>query len=251
MRFLNTVPLVWGMLHGEQRGLYDLDFCLPSECADRLESGEADVGIVPSVELPRLGLEVIRGVGIACREAVRSILLVSKVPPGAIRVLAADTSSRTSVQLARVLLARNHGATPRLLPHPPDLPAMLQAADGALIIGDPALHVDVDSLPYYVSDLGAEWTATTGLPMVFAVWAGSPECVTPELAEPFLASGRYGLAHLEEIVRLESRERGFSEEFTREYLTRNLCLELGEREYQGLDLFLRYAAELNGEPQAC
>ena len=79
MRFLNTVPLVWGMLHGEQRGLYDLEFCLPSECADRLESGAADVGIVPSVELPRLGLDIIRGAGIACRKAVRSILLVSKV----------------------------------------------------------------------------------------------------------------------------------------------------------------------------
>ena len=50
---------------------------------------------------------------------------------------------------------------------------MLEAADAALIIGDPALHVDVDSLPYYVSDLGAEWTATTGLPMVFAVWAAA------------------------------------------------------------------------------
>jgi chorismate dehydratase len=239
------------MLHGEQHGLFDLDLCLPSECADRLETGEADIGIVPSVELPRLGLEVIRGAGIACREAVRSILLVSKVPFRDIRVLAADTSSRTSVQLVRILLARNHGVQPRIVPHPPDLPAMLDVSDAALIIGDPALHVDIENVPYYVSDLGAEWTSTTGFPMVFAVWAGRRECVTPELAGPFLASGRYGLAHLDDIAREESRERGFSEEFVREYLTRNLCLELGEREYQGLDLFLRYAADLHGESKAC
>ncbi|HSW48983.1 MAG TPA: hypothetical protein VLH09_02360, partial [Bryobacteraceae bacterium] len=63
MSYLNTVPLVWGMLHGDQRGLFDLDFSLPSECADRLESGQADIGIVPSAELPRLGLEIIPGAG--------------------------------------------------------------------------------------------------------------------------------------------------------------------------------------------
>ena len=88
-----------------------LNSAVPSECADRLERGTADIGIVPAVEVPRLGLEIIRGAGIACREAVRSILLVSKVPFEDIRLLAADTNSRTSVQLARILLARHHGAT--------------------------------------------------------------------------------------------------------------------------------------------
>jgi predicted solute-binding protein len=249
--YLNTVPLVWGMLHGDQRGLFDLELAVPSECADRLERGAADIGIVPAVEVHRLGLDIIRGAGIACREAVRSILLVSKVPFEDIRLLAADTNSRTSVQLARILLERRHGARPRLLPHAPDLAAMLQAADAALIIGDPALRVDIARLPYYWSDLGAEWTASTGLPMVFAVWAGRKECVTPELAEPFLASCRFGMEHLDDIVRAESLSRGFPPAFVRHYLTHNLRLELGEPEYQGLDLFLRYAAELDAEPAAC
>jgi predicted solute-binding protein len=239
------------MLHGDQSGLFDLDFCLPSECADRLETGETDIGVVPSAELLRLGLKVIPGAGIACRERVRSILLISKVPPSEIRVLAADTSSRTSVQLARILLARNHGAEPRVVPFKPDLPAMLHAADAALIIGDPALRLDIERLPYLVCDLGAEWTATTGLPMVFAVWAGRKECVTPELAEPFLASCRFGLSHIEDIVRLESAPRGLSEQFVREYFQRNVCLELGGQEYRGLELFLRYAGELSGKAQAC
>ena len=242
--YLNTVPLVWGMLHGEQQGRFDLEFLSPSECADKLESGGADIGIVPSSELLRLDLEVIPGAGIACQQAVRSILLVSKVAFADIRILAADMNSRTSVQLARVLLARNHGAEPCIIWARPDLTAMLRTADAALIIGDPALRLDVASLPYRVSDLGAEWTATTGLPMVFAVWAGQKECVTPELEAPFLASCRFGMSHLDEIVRAESRGRGFSEEFTRAYLRDNLCLELGEREYQGLELFLRYAGEL-------
>jgi chorismate dehydratase len=254
--YLNTVPLVWGMLHGDQRGVFDLDFCVPSECADRLETGMADIGVVPSVELPRLGLEIIPGAGIACREAVRSILLISRVELPNVRVLATDASSRTSVQLARILLARKYGAEPRVVPFRADLPAMLEAADAAVIIGDPALRLDIERLPYHVSDLGAEWTATTGLPMVFAVWAGRKECMTPELAQPFLASCRFGLAHIEDIVRAESAPRGLAEEFVREYFRSNVCLELGEREYRGLDLFLRYSAELgmvepSGQLKSC
>ena len=51
--FLNTVPLVWGMTNGPQRGLFDLDFCTPAECADRLEHGHAEIGIVPVIEAAR------------------------------------------------------------------------------------------------------------------------------------------------------------------------------------------------------
>jgi len=233
------------MLHGGQRDLFDLDFCLPSECADRLAAGSADIGILPAAELPRLGLEILRGAGIASRGPVRSILLVTKVDPREIRVLAADTSSRTSTQLARVLLARNYGAAPRLVPCPPDLDAMLESADAAVIIGEPALRVDLESLPYHAIDLGAAWTASTGLPMVFAVWAARKEFVTPEIERAFLASSRYGRAHIEEIVRQEAAPRGLSETLAWDYLRHSIRFEFGEAEYRGLDLFLRYVAELD------
>src|ERR1035437_5133133 len=117
--FLNTTPLVWGMLHGPQQGLFDLDFRIPAACADQLASGAADIGIVPSYELTRQDLQVIPGAGIACHGAVRSILLVSSRPAAEIQTVAVDTSSRTSVQLARVILERRYGARPVLIPHPP------------------------------------------------------------------------------------------------------------------------------------
>jgi len=240
--FLNTLPLVWGMLHGKQRGQFDLEFCLPSECADRLAAGTTDIGIVPSVELPRLDVEVIPGAGIACRGAVRSILLVSKEPLPRIRVLAVDSGSRTSAVLARILLAMRYGAEPRLIAQPPDLPSMLQTADAALVIGDPALRLNPTELPFAVTDLGQEWLEMTGLPFVFAVWAARRGCVTPDLREPFLDSCRCGLDHLDEIVRLEAAPRGFSEQLAREYLTRHVIFELGRREHEGLELFLQYAA---------
>ena len=239
--FLNTTPLVWGMLHGPQRGLFDLDFRLPSACADQLATGAADIGIVPCFELTRQDLEIIPGTGIACHGAVRSILLISKCPAGEIRTLAADTSSRTSVELARVLLDRRFGATPQSIPHAPDLDAMLRVADAALIIGDPALHIDPIALPWHVYDLGAEWLELTGLPMVFAVWAGRKGAVTPEITESFQASYQFGRDHMEAIVAAESIARGFKPEVVREYLTRYIVHELGPRQYEGMRLFLEYA----------
>jgi len=241
--YLNTVPLVWGMLHGPQRGRFLVDFRVPSGCADELASGAADIGIVPAFELSRQDLDILPGAGIACRGAVRSILLVSRCPAEQIRTLAADISSRTSVQLARVVLGRKFGAAPEIRPHEPCLEAMLETADAALLIGDPALRVEAESLPFHSYDLGAEWAHMTGLPMVFAVWAARKGIVTPELCEEFRASCRYGLAHIDDIVAAEAPQRGFHPGLVREYLTRNIVHELGPAEYEAMREFLRMAAK--------
>ena len=241
--YLNTLPLVWGMLHGPQRGLFDLDFQIPAECADRLASGKADLGIVPSFELTRQDLTIVPGAGIASHGPVRSILLVSSRPPAEIRTLAADSSSRTSVQLARVVLERRFGAFPVISPHAPDLDAMLQVADAALLIGDPALRVGALRTSYRVYDLGAEWAAMTGLPMVFAVWAGRRGTVTPQVVAAFRESCRYGRERIEEIAALEAPRRGFPSDLVREYLNLRIVHELGPRDYEGMDLFLSYARQ--------
>ena len=244
--YLNTVPLVWGMLHGPQRSLFNLSFAIPSQCADRLAAATAEIGIVPSIEVARQGLEIIPGTGIACRGPVRSILLVTQAPPDRIRTLAADSSSRSSVMLARIVLARRYGVEPRIRSMSPHLPAMLQAADAALIIGDPALRLDPQRLPFESLDLGAEWCEMTGLPMAFAVWAGRPEVAgKPGLVDAFAGSCRFGLENLEEIVRVEAPARCLDQSLAREYLTRNIVFELGQKECEGLRLFLRYARQFD------
>ena len=239
--YLNTTPLVWGMLHGPQRGLFDLDFQIPAACADQLASGAADIGIIPSFELTRQSLEVIPGAGIACHGPVRSILLVSARPAGEIRRLAVDSSSRTSVQLARILLEHRFAAEPELIPHTPDLDAMLRIADAALIIGDPALRIEPSRLPYYVYDLGKEWVEMTGLPFVFAVWAGRKSVITPGVVDAFQQSCRFGRERIEEIVAAESGRREIPRDLVREYLTHRIVHELGPRDYEGMDRFLEYA----------
>lgn len=231
------------MLHGEQRDVFDLSFALPSECADRLAQGAADIGLVPSIELTRQQLEIIPGAGIACRGAVRSILLVSKLPFAQIRTLAVDASSRTSVALSRIVLSQRYGATPVLRAEKPDIARMLDAADACLIIGDPALLLDPADIPFHVLDLGVEWQAMTSLPMVFAVWARRREFreISPQ---PFRDSLQFGLQHIEDIVRAEHAKRRIGEELAREYLTRHIVFELGDAEYRGLERFLEYARQL-------
>ncbi len=245
--FLNTAPLVWGLLHGPQREQFVLEFCTPSVCAGRLEEGAADIGIVPVVEIERLGLDVIPGACIASRGPVRSILLISKKPLPEVRSLAADISSRTSVALARVILSERYGVQPRFHPAAPNLISMLAGADAALIIGDPALRVDIGSLSYEVRDLGEEWTAWTGLPMVFAVWAGHPAGLdgsSEKIEQAFRDSARFGLDHIEEIVQAEAPPRGIPEALARDYLTRHITFELGDDEIKGMQLFIEHASRL-------
>lgn len=232
------------MTHGPQRGFFDLSFSIPSVCADRLESGEADIGLVPCAELDRLDLSFFPETGIACRGPVRSILLISRVAPSKIRTLAADISSRTSVMLTRIVLAEKFGVHPELLPMRPDLDSMLAAADAALIIGDPALRLDPSALPYDVLDLGSEWMELTGLPMVFAVWAGKAPHITAEAAGIFLDSLRFGLANLEDIVAEAPASHGIPADLARVYLTRHIAFELTATDRKGLELYRRKVAAI-------
>lgn len=244
--YLNTVPLVWGLEHSPPlRGVFDLRYELPSVCADQVARGEADIGILPVMEMARQKLEYFPGTGIACRGPVRSILLISKVPFAQIRTLAADAGSRTSVMLARVILAERYGAEPTVFAQPADLAPMLEAADAALIIGDAALHLDPAALPFEWLDLGAEWVSMTGLPMVFAVWSGRKEMMREEYGRAFTESCRYGLGHIDEIARLQPAARGIGEAMAREYLTRHIVFELEEKDYQGMQLYLRQALRLD------
>jgi chorismate dehydratase len=248
--YLNTWPLVWGFLHGPQRGRFNFRFDLPARCAESLEKGEAAIGLVPVAEIERLGLEFLPDTGIACEGPVRSILLFSRVPFAEIRTLAVDSSSRTSVALVQILLRERYGVSPLLTAHAPDLDQMLTASDAALVIGDPALRLEPSVLPWGWLDLGAEWTAWTGLPMVFAAWAGSSAALGgPGVRESFVDSWRWGMQHLDEIVAQASAERGFSDKLARVYLERHIQFELTPRHLQGMARFRGLVRDLDARKQ--
>jgi chorismate dehydratase len=239
--YLNAAPLVWGMLHGPQRNQVELSFSIPSFCAGQVEHGTLDIGLVPVAEIARQGLEIVPGPGIACFGAVRSILLFSRVPWRKIQTLSADLSSRTSVQLARVILRECYGAEPAFVPCEPVLEKMLSEADAALIIGDPALRLNPDELPFAFLDLGAEWLKLTGLPMVFAAWAGKPGLPLYALERLACESYDFGRASLDEIIERAPIEHGVSRALAERYLRQHIRYELGAREQDGLQAFLRLA----------
>lgn len=235
--YLNSVPLIWGMLRGDEQSAVDLSFSIPSVCASEVARGLTDIGLVPVAEIARQGLDILADVGIVARGAVRSILLISRVPWPKIRSLAADSSSRTSVQLARVILRERFGVEPDITEQRPDWREMLSTSDAALVIGDPALRIDPDTLPYEHMDLGAEWMRLTGLPMVFAAWAGKPGNSDRGFRDLALRSCQFGVANLSEILAVECGKRGIGPHLGEQYFARHIHFPLGETELKGLRQF--------------
>src|SRR5215469_5332475 len=146
VQYLNTVPLVRGFTHGPLRGKYQLSFTVPSQCAEQLRAGQVDIAIIPAIEVQRIdNLVVLPGLCIASKKSVRSLLLVSKSPIRDVRRIALDRSSRSTQALVRILCEKRWHISPEFFEADPDLPAMLQKADAALIIGDPALRLALNS----------------------------------------------------------------------------------------------------------
>jgi chorismate dehydratase len=242
VQYLNTVPLVWGMLRGEQQGKYELEFTTPARCADAIRDGSAEVGIIPSIELQRIGnLEVIPHVSISSLASVKSVALFSKVPIEKVKTIALDASSKTSVALLAVLLQKYYRLSPRTITAEPDLRAMLHKADAALLIGDPALVCNGSGMMVY--DLAAEWKKFTGLPFVFAVWAGPASAELRNTTEDFQKSRDYGLAHINEIAHEYAPRHSLTAEEVKIYLTENIDYNLCEEHVEALTLFHRLAHE--------
>lgn len=242
IRFLNARPLLAGLEAGLPAPFpYRLTTADPAECAEQLTAGRAVAGLVPVAALPSLpDVRVLPRLGVAARQAVKSVLLVTRVPLEEIRTLAAHPASRTSVALARLLLSERWGVRPRVVPVRPPLEAMLAEAEGAVLIGDPALHIQGRSGHREV-DLAAAWAEWTGLPFVFAVWGVRPAAPTglDALLEGSLA---YAREHWQDLVPQWAEAHGVGREKTRRYLEETLTYRLGDAEREGLREFLRRAA---------
>ena len=254
--YLNTAPLMWDFEHGEAGRDFDISYTLPSACARSLANGTADIGIIPAAayaEIP--GLLVLPEVAIASRRAVRSILLISKVPIKQVRSVALDTSSMTSVALTKILFEKWLGGARTYTAMTPEVDHMLAAHDAGLLIGDPALKID--RRRYHTLDLAEEWIRHTGKPFVFAFWAVRQDALreaSPSLDLPavFQNSRDHGLepSSLNQIAREWATRLGIGEADVRNYLTQNIHYQLDAGCLEGLRLFYRYAAEIGALPTA-
>ncbi len=269
--YLNTAPLMWDFEHAETGvgANFDISYTIPSACAEALRAGTADIGIIPAAAYTTVpDLVIVPDVAIAARRAVRSILLVSKKVGktldanmsrdrdkwAQVRTVALDTSSMTSVALAKILFAKWLGGARDYKPMAPDLDAMLDACDAALLIGDPALQVDRNR--YFTLDLAEEWVARTGKSFVFAFWAIRKQALAgrdgAEIAEIFKKSRDHGLSpkKLEAIAQEWAPRRGLTVEAVRVYLTHNIHYYLDPPCLEGLELYYRLGAEVGALPPA-
>lgn len=254
--YLNTAPLMWDFEHGRAGSDFDIAYTIPSSCAAALREGSADIGIIPAAAYATIpDLVILPGVAIAAQRAVRSILLVSKVPLEKIRTVALDTSSMTSVALTKVIFTKWLGGVRAYAPMEPKVEIMLQEHDAGLLIGDPALQVDRSR--YHTYDLAEEWIRLTGKPFVFAFWAVRRAALENasadlDLAGVFQASRNHGLQanSLDQIAKTWGPQLKLTETEVRNYLTENIYYYLDSPCLQGLRLFYRYAEDCGALPKA-
>jgi chorismate dehydratase len=239
--YLNARPLVYGLeLHSRD---FALRFDAPSKCAALLHEGSIDVGLIPSIEYLRghENYRIVPGVGIVSDGAVASVALFTTKPLDQIRSIAADTSSRTSSALLRVLGYEVFGLEAELVPIPPHPTQMLRRCDAALIIGDVALFFDHAAAGVTKFDLGEAWTTLTGLPFVWAFWAGRQGALTEPRVDALVHARDAGVAASELIAAAYCgpgrAERGQA------YLRENMRYTLGEREEAGLRRFYDLAEQ--------
>jgi chorismate dehydratase len=249
--YLNTAPLMWDFENAGSAGLlkqhFQFSYTLPSQCADELSRGTADIGIIPVAAYTTIpDLVIIPEIAIAAKDKVRSILLVSKVPLEKIRSVATDSSSRTSTALVQLFLKKFVGVDPGFTSQKPDIEVMLRWHDAGMLIGDAALQAKTAGL--YVYDLAEEWRRWTYLPFVFAFWAVRKAALAElmpglDLVQVFQHSRDHGLQHVSKIADEWAGRVNLKRETICEYLTSNIDYSLDEENLQGLKLFYRYAAE--------
>jgi chorismate dehydratase len=274
VQYLNTAPLVWGFTNGRLAGKYDLSFTVPSQCAEAMRTGAADIAILPAIEYQRIpGLVVLPDLAIASENLVRSLLIVSRKPIEQVRSVALDSSSRSTQALTRILAARHWKIDPEFFETEPDLTAMLGKADAAMLIGDPALRISMaierqgtvgpqgraicqaaalgitGAEIFHVYDVVGEWRKFSNLPAVMAIWAARPEVVTREVLADFSASRDFGLSQLASISLDAARELELPQQALESYLRHNIDFSLGEENRRGLERYFQEAANLGLIPR--
>jgi len=238
--YLNSKPLVEGLPELLPDAELLLDY--PSRLADDLSAGLLDVALIPSVECFRgHGYRIVSDACVATRGPVLSVKLYSRVPVSEIRRLALDEGSRTSVTLVQALLAEQYGLFPEREPLPLGLSPTETDADAVLLIGDRAIPPPEERF-VETWDLGERWTAWTGLPFVFAVWAARPDVDVTAVAAAFTTARDRGVQRFAEIARRESARLGIGEQAAYDYLRNNLYFHLGPDERRGVNRFRELAA---------
>ena len=233
--YLNTKPLLYGLVHSPLRPQLDITLDIPSECARKLTAGEVDLGLIPVAAIPDVpNARIVGDYGIGSVGAVKTVSIFSQIPIQRTKRLYLDFHSRTSIQLAQILLREYWCVSPELVPATPGFLERLTPTDAAVVIGDRTIGLENDFR--YVYDLSAAWLDHTGLPFVFAAWVANRE-LPAGFEDQFNAALAEGIAAIPDLqLILPSPHPKFS---LVEYFTKYISYSLDGPKRAGLELFLK------------
>lgn len=234
--YLNTKPLLYGIERASIRKDIELVIDYPASIAAMLLKDEIDMGLVPVAIIPYLKESHINGqYCIGSNGDVASVCIFSETPIEKVEKVLLDYQSRTSVQLARVLLKEYWKSGAQLVDAGKDFREHIKGTTAGVVIGDRAL--EQRRISPYIYDLAGSWKAFTGLPFVFAAWI-SNKPIDPDFIAAFDEANRQGIAHIEEVL----AENPYSIFPLRDYYTKYLDYQLDPLKRKGLERFLQYLA---------
>lgn len=239
--YLNSAPLIWSFLYGSHEGSVDFFEAVPARCAEMLAQSSVEGALVPVIEYQRIaGGSLVRNVCVGSRKEVLSVVLVSKNKRlENIRSVALDESSRTSATLVKIIFSEFLEREPEWTTRAPDLEAMLEQNDAALIIGDPGMTFPRKGLNVW--DMAGLWQQYTGCGFVFAMWMVRDDALERARQVDFSGARDEGVAHIEEIVRSYQDKIPMRVEELRNYLTENIVFNVDESMEKGLRLYFELA----------
>jgi chorismate dehydratase len=199
---------------------------------------EIDMGLVPVAVIPFLQEYHINGnYCIGSEGDVASVCLFSEVPIEEVETVLLDYQSRTSVQLARVLLSEYWKISPQLIDAGKDFRRDIKGTTAGVVIGDRAL--EQRRISPYIYDLAGNWKAFTGLPFVFAAWISNKR-IDPAFIAAFDEANHQGILHIDDVVAGNPYEV-FN---LHDYFTKHLNYQLDRPKRIGLEKFLEYLSVL-------
>lgn len=215
----------------------------PARCADLLAEGEADAALVPVIEYQRMrDVKIVPGVCVGSHSAVRSVVLISKFDDlKNVRRVALDTSSRTSQALVKIIFREFLKVEPEWQTSSPNVEAMLENNDAALLIGDPAMKIWPKE--FHVFDLATLWRGFTSTGFVFAMWMARGGAVDLISGVDFARARDEGLEHVEEIIGQYESEVPLPREEIRAYLTENITFQVDDSLAAGMALYFELASK--------
>jgi len=234
--YYNTLPFIYGITHSGLLSNIELSLDVPSQCAQKLISGEAEIGLIPVGALPDIPDYMLIGTScIGAIKDVKSVLLLTNTPLEKIKTIYLDTDSRTSVNLVKILALHYWKINPawKSISEMHEKPG---PEEGMVLIGDKTFGLCKQYSNCY--DLAGEWIKYTGLPFVFAVWISKNQ-LPKNFEKAFQDALAWGVDHRNESV-VMAENLHITEEQLISYLNHDISYILDEQKREGMNLFLSY-----------